>query len=60
TGAASFLSRPSGINAGETAELVVLNASPLTDIANTQDIYAVIHHGQLVDRAKLRRTIQNE
>jgi imidazolonepropionase-like amidohydrolase len=55
TKAASFLGRPSGINAGDTAELVVLDADPLKDIANTQKIFAVIHHGILVDRQQLWR-----
>lgn len=55
TGAAQFLGRPSGIHPGEIAELVVVDADPLADVANTQQISAVIHHGRLVDRAALLR-----
>jgi imidazolonepropionase-like amidohydrolase len=55
TGAAKFLDRPSGIHPGDIAELVVLDADPLSDIANTKKISAVIHHGRLVDRAALLR-----
>ncbi len=53
TKAAEFLGRPSGINSGDTAELVILDANPIQDIANTQRISAVIHHGCLVDRSSL-------
>ena len=53
TRAAAFLGRPSGIQPGEIAELVVLDADPLVDTANTQKISAVIHHGRLVDRPAL-------
>jgi len=55
TGAAAFLGRPTGIHPGEIAELVVLDADPLADVANTQKISAVIHHGRLVDRPALLR-----
>ncbi len=53
TRADTFLGRPSGIHPGEIAELVVLEADPLADTANTQKISAVIHHGRLVDRPAL-------
>ena len=53
TRAAAFLGRPSGNHPGEIAELVVLEADPLTDTANTQKISLVIHHGRIVDRAAL-------
>jgi len=59
TDAAQFLGRPSGTASGETAELVVLDADPIADIANTQKIFAVIHHGKLVDRNSLRAEIQD-
>ena len=53
TRAAAFLGRSSGIQPGDTAELVVLEADPLADPANTQKISLVIHHGRLVDRPAL-------
>lgn len=46
----AFLGRDFGVNAGDEANLVVLDASPLEDIANTQRIAMVIHHGVIVDR----------
>jgi len=54
---ARFLGRPSGIAPGDIAELVVLDANPVTDVANTQKIFAVIHHGKLVDRKSLSAQI---
>jgi Amidohydrolase family len=36
---------------GKLADLVVLDADPLADIANTQKIAAVIKDGKIVDRA---------
>jgi imidazolonepropionase-like amidohydrolase len=53
TGADRFLSRPSGIVAGDTAELVVLDANPIDDVGNTQKIFAIVHHGKLLDRKAL-------
>ena len=35
--------------------VVVLEASPLEDITNTPQIWAVVHHGTLVDREELIR-----
>ncbi|MBI3884816.1 MAG: amidohydrolase family protein [Opitutae bacterium] len=52
TKAADFLGRPHGIRAGEIAELVILDANPTDDVANTEKISGVVHHGQLVDRSK--------
>jgi imidazolonepropionase-like amidohydrolase len=46
TAAADFLGRPAGIHPGETAELVILDADPTADIANTQKIHAVVHRGR--------------
>lgn len=45
-----FLGREFGVNVGDEANLVVLDASPLQGIANTQAIAMVIHHGAVVDR----------
>jgi imidazolonepropionase-like amidohydrolase len=45
--------RLGAIEEGALADLVVLDASPLDDIRNTQRIYAVIKNGELVDRAGL-------
>lgn len=53
TGAADFLGRPSGIKNGDVAELVILDANPITDIANTMKINGVVHHGNLIDRSAL-------
>ncbi|MBS1954787.1 MAG: amidohydrolase family protein [Cyanobacteria bacterium SZAS-4] len=53
TKAAAFLGRPSGIKDGDFAELVVLDANPIQDIANTQRIHNVIHHGNIIDRSAL-------
>ncbi len=53
TKAAEFLGRPSGINDGDMAELVILDANPIEDIANTQKVHGVIHHGNLIDRSSL-------
>jgi len=53
TSAAEFLGRPSGIAAGDTAELVVLDADPVADISNTQKIFAIVHHGKMLDRKAL-------
>jgi imidazolonepropionase-like amidohydrolase len=42
-----------GIGTGKEADLVLLDADPLQDIANTQFIRAVIADGRLYDRAAL-------
>ncbi|HYL63896.1 MAG TPA: amidohydrolase family protein [Candidatus Methylomirabilis sp.] len=41
------------IEAGKSADLVLLDANPLDDIHNTQKIRAVILRGQLLDRSAL-------
>jgi Tol biopolymer transport system component/imidazolonepropionase-like amidohydrolase len=41
------------ISPGAVADLVVLEADPLEDIRNTQEIYAVIQGGRIIDRASL-------
>ena len=40
------------IEAGKSADLLVLDANPLDDIKNTRKISAVYLHGQAVDRSK--------
>lgn len=51
---AEWMDRASGVIAsGFQADLLLLNASPLDDIGNTQDIAAVISNGRHYDRATL-------
>ena len=52
--AASFLGHRWGVEPGDEATLVVLDASPLESIANTKRIHAVIQAGVVVDREALR------
>lgn len=49
THAGDFLGHRFGVTAGSEANLVVLNASPIANIRNTQHIAMVIHHGRIVD-----------
>lgn len=55
--AGKFLGIVSEVNQGAVANLLILNKSPLDDIKNTQDIFAVFYHGEPVDRLKLREEI---
>ena len=48
--AGEFLGRNYGVGPGDEANLVVLRASPIEDIANTQEIELVIHHGKIVEK----------
>jgi imidazolonepropionase-like amidohydrolase len=41
------------ITEGKIADLVILNSNPLENIAATQDIYAVVQDGEILDRASL-------
>jgi imidazolonepropionase-like amidohydrolase len=41
------------VSAGRVADLVVLDADPIVDIANARRIHAVIANGRLLDRAAL-------
>ena len=43
-----FLGRKWGVRPGDIANLVVLEASPISDIANTQRIALVVLHGKLL------------
>lgn len=53
TRAGDFLGRSIGVQPGDLANLVVLEASPIEDIRHTQRIRRVIHHGQVIDRDAL-------
>ena len=53
TGAGEFLGQSFGVSPGDVANLVVLEASPVEDITNSQRIAMVIHHGRVVDRESL-------
>jgi len=46
-----------GIAPGKTADLVLLDANPLTDIANVRRIRAVVVAGRLLDRAELDKLL---
>jgi imidazolonepropionase-like amidohydrolase len=45
------------IEAGKLADIVVLDANPLTDIRNTRKISAVVANGRLLNRAALDRIL---
>lgn len=45
------------IEAGKLADLVLLDANPLTDIANTRRIRAVVADGRLYRRADINRLL---
>ena len=47
------------VDAGKTADLLLLAANPLDDIHNTRKITAVIANGRLFDRAALDRILAN-
>ena len=56
--AAEFLGRlprEGRISAGKKANLVLLDADPLADIANTRHVAAVVHGGRLVTGTELER-----
>jgi imidazolonepropionase-like amidohydrolase len=47
------------VSRGKVADLVLLDANPLTDIANTKRIRAVIQGGRLLDRTALDEMLAN-
>jgi imidazolonepropionase-like amidohydrolase len=53
TAAGDFLDAPFGLQPGDRANLLVLDASPLDDIRHSQTVHRVIYHGQVVDRSRL-------
>jgi imidazolonepropionase-like amidohydrolase len=59
-GAAQFLGRERDLGTvepGKAADLVLLDASPLENIANTQRITAVVRHGKYLDRGDLDKLL---
>lgn len=52
--ACAFVGKECRIRVGDPANLVILENSPLKDIANTQKISAVIYRAQIVDRPRLK------
>ena len=54
TEAARFLNRRWGVERGDEATLLVLDGSPVEDIANTKRVHAVVQRGVVVDREALR------
>ena len=54
--AARFLGRAGdlgSIEEGKLADMVLLEADPLTDINNAKQVHLVIKSGKLIDRSKL-------
>ena len=47
------------IAVGKVADIVLLNANPLDDISQTQNIEAVILRGNVFDRAKLDELLKD-
>ena len=54
TEAGAFMGRAWGMAVGDEGSVVLLDASPIDDIRNTEKIHAVIHHGVPVDRQSLQ------
>ncbi len=46
------------IERGKIAEMILLDANPLTDIANTQKIDTVIIGGRVIDRTERERILE--
>lgn len=49
TTAGDFLGKRFGVQAGDEANLIVLEASPIDDIRNSQKVELVIHHGRIFE-----------
>jgi imidazolonepropionase-like amidohydrolase len=45
------------VEAGKLADLVLINDNPLTDIHNTQKIFAVVQNGEVIARPELDRML---
>jgi imidazolonepropionase-like amidohydrolase len=59
---ATFLDRTKdfgSVETGKIADLVLLDANPLDDIANTTKIAAVVANGRLLSRADLDRILSD-
>ncbi|MDK1310106.1 amidohydrolase family protein [Pseudoalteromonas ardens] len=52
TQAGTFLGIDNSLKPGAQASFVILDASPIENIQNTQKIHAVIHQGKVVDRVQ--------
>jgi hypothetical protein len=62
SGPARFFGRDGkmgSVEAGHVADLVVLDADPLADIANTRGIFAVVSRGVLYERAALDKMLDD-
>jgi imidazolonepropionase-like amidohydrolase len=46
------------IEMGKWADLILLDADPLTDIRNTRRIWQVVHNGQVVDRPAILKVVK--
>jgi len=46
------------IEVGKWADLILLEANPLSDIRNTRRIWQVVHNGTLVDRSAILKSIK--
>jgi imidazolonepropionase-like amidohydrolase len=46
------------IEVGKWADLLILDANPLTDIRNTRRIWNVMQNGRLVDREKILKVMK--
>lgn len=47
--ARQFLAKPAGLQPGAQASVVILHSSPIEDIRNSQQIFAVVHQGKLIN-----------
>lgn len=52
TRAGAFLGRRLGVTSGDRGDLIVLDASPIADIAHTKRIHAVVRRGQWLPSAR--------